>query len=74
MATWHQKRAPFHIPADDKWRVVMDPPFDLRAVYETTTRDLAEVYLRNLSHNRPGIAAHSYIAAPRSLDKEEIGK
>lgn len=69
MATWHQQQADaagrtgslFH--ATD-WTVVIDPPNQMRALYRTDTKQLAEVYMRNLRANNPGAAAHAYILAP----------
>jgi hypothetical protein len=43
----------------------MDPPGRMRALYSTSTRELAEVYLRGLRANNPAVAASAYILPPR---------
>jgi hypothetical protein len=70
MATWHQQkadregRAP-RLDHPTQWTVVMDPPGRMRALYSTSTRELAEVYLRGLRANNPAVAASAYILPPR---------
>lgn len=74
MSTWHQdnaaRRAFKHkaiVPLyhTTEWTVVIDPPNQMRALMRFTTRDLAEVYMRNLKDNNPGAYAHSYILRPQ---------
>lgn len=74
MATWHQQQADragrtgtlFH---STEWTVVIDPPGQMRALYRTSTKQLAEVYMRNLRDNNPGAAAHAYILPPAKRSK-----
>jgi hypothetical protein len=68
MATWHQqqaeKRGAIRLYHPTQWTVVIDPPNQMRALMRFTSRDLAEVYMRNLKDNNPGAYAHSYILKP----------
>ena len=64
MATWHQNQRPTKLYHPTQWTVVIDPPNQMRALMTFSTRDLAEVYMRNLKANNPGAAAHSYILKP----------
>lgn len=64
MATWHQNQRPVKLYHATQWTVVIDPPNQMRACMTFSTRDLAEVYMRNLKANNPGAAAHSYILKP----------
>lgn len=65
MATWHQQKRPVTLQHDTDWTVVIDPPHQCRALYRTGTRELAEVYMRNLRTNNPSAAAHAYVLPPR---------
>jgi hypothetical protein len=69
MATWHQlqadKRGATRLDSPDGYNVVIDPPNQMRAIYGPTTKDLAEVYMRNLQANNPNAARHAYILPPR---------
>lgn len=64
MATWHQERAPVKLYHEMEWTVVIDPPNQMRALYRTSTRELAEVYLRGLKANNPGVARFAYVLKP----------
>lgn len=64
MATWHQQQRPVKLWHDTEWTVVVDPPNQMTHLYRTSTRDLAEVYMRGLKANNPGAAAHAYILKP----------
>ncbi len=64
MATWHQQQRSVRLYDDNKWTVVIDPPNRIRALMLFTTRNLAEVYMRNLKANNPGVYPHSYILMP----------
>lgn len=64
MATWHQNQRPVKLYHATQWTVIIDPPNQMRACMTFSTRDLAEVYMRNLKANNPGAAAHSYILKP----------
>ena len=68
MATWHQqqaRKAPgFRLWHATDWTVVIDPPGEMCGLYRTSTRALADVYMRNLKANNPGAARHAYILAP----------
>jgi hypothetical protein len=65
MATWHQLQAKgVKLYHETDWTVVIDPPHQLRALYRTSSKQLAEVYLRNLKANNPGAAQHAYILKP----------
>lgn len=69
MSTWHQDKASregraaplFHAT---EWTVVIDPPHQMRALMRFSSKNLADVYMRNLKHNNPGAAAHAYILRP----------
>lgn len=73
MATWHQEQAQARNPIAffhaTEWTVVIDPPNQMRALMRFTSKDLAEVYMRNLKANNPAAAAHSYIIKPASRSK-----
>jgi hypothetical protein len=64
MATWHQQQRPVKLYHPTQWTVVIDPPNEMRALYCTSTKELAEVYMRNLKANNPGAAQHAYILPP----------
>ena len=68
MATWHQtqarKRSAVHFWHETDWTVCIDPPNQMTWLYRTSTRELAEVYLRNLQANNPGAARCACIIAP----------
>lgn len=64
MATWHQERNPVKLYHETDWTVVIDPPGEPRALYTTSTKLLAEVYLRNLRVNNPRVAQYAYILKP----------
>jgi len=64
MATWHQQQSKVRLFHPTQWTVVIDPPNQMRALYCTSTKALAEVYLRGLKANNPSAAAHSYILKP----------
>ncbi len=66
MATWHQLNAKPQPPLyhQTQWTVVIDPPNQMRALMTFTSRNLAEVYLRNLKDNNPGAHQHAYILRP----------
>ena len=68
MSTWHQQQADKHHPVRlyhaTEWTVVIDPPHRMRALYRTSTKVLAEVYMRNLKANDPGAFHHAYILPP----------
>lgn len=64
MATWHQSRNPAKLYHETDWTVVIDPPHSMRSLYRTSTRELAEVYLRGLQANNPHIARFAYILKP----------
>lgn len=66
MATWHQQQRPTQLWHATEWTVVIDPPHQMRALYRTSSRDLAEVYMRGLKENNPHAAAFSYILPPRA--------
>ena len=66
MATWHQNKAPVRLDHATQWSVVIDPPHMCRAIYCTESRELAEVYRRNLQANNPHAHAYSYILPPRT--------
>ena len=67
MATWHQLQRPTRLFHATQWTVVIDPPHQMRALMRFTSKALAEVYMRNLKHNNPNAAAHSYILKPSSM-------
>jgi hypothetical protein len=64
MATWHQRQRPVRYWSETEWTVVVDPPNQMTYLYRTSSRDLAEVYIRGLKANNPGAAAHAYILNP----------
>src|SRR5215467_15154688 len=64
MATWHQLQRPTQLFHDTYCTVVIDPPHEMRALYRTATKALAEVYMRNLKANNPHAHAHAYILKP----------
>ena len=64
MTTWHQEQYPVRLYHDSKWTVVIDPPNRMRALMTFVSRNLAEVYMRNLEANNPGVYPHSYILQP----------
>jgi len=64
MATWHQLQRPVKLYHETDWTVVIDPPNQMRALYRTSSKELAEVYMRNLRANNPGAAQHAYILKP----------
>jgi hypothetical protein len=64
MATWHQLQRPTKLYHATQWTVIIDPPHRMRACMLFSTRELAEVYMRNLKANNPGAYAHSYILKP----------
>lgn len=70
MATWHQmqgqKRNPVRLDHPTQWTVVIDPPNQMRACMSFTSKDLADVYMRNLKANNPGAYPHSYVLPPRA--------
>jgi hypothetical protein len=65
MSTWHQDKAKTQLWHATEWTVVIDPPHQLRAIYRTSSKALADVYLRGLRENNPGAAAHAYILPPQ---------
>ena len=66
MSTWHQDQRPVQLFHKTDWTVVIDPPNQMMALYRTSTKQLAEVYLRGLKANNPGAALHSYILKPEA--------
>lgn len=65
MATWHQQqRGPVTLWHPTEWTVVIDPPNQMRALVRFSSKNLAEVYMRNLKDNNPGVHQHSYILKP----------
>lgn len=64
MATWHQLQRPVRLFHDTHWTVVIDPPNQMRACMTFSTRQLADVYMRNLKANNPAVYPHSYILKP----------
>ncbi len=68
MATWHQQQAKgVKLYHETDWTVVIDPPNQMTHCYRTSTKELAEVYMRNLKANNPGAAQHAYILRPAKL-------
>jgi hypothetical protein len=65
MSTWHQDRHPVRLFHETQWTVVIDPPHNMRSLYRTSTRELAECYMRGLRDNNPHIAEHAYILKPQ---------
>lgn len=70
MATWHQQQArnrgAIRLDHPTQWTVVIDPPGEFCSCYCTSTKQLAEVYLRNLKENNPGAHRHAYTLPPRN--------
>ena len=64
MATWHQRQRPVPLFHKTEWTVVIDPPNQMTHCYRTDTKAGAEVYLRNLEANNPGVFPHAYILKP----------
>jgi hypothetical protein len=65
MATWHQQQAKgIKLYHETDWTVVVDPPNQMRHLYRCDTKQLAEVYMRNLKANNPGANQHAYILKP----------
>jgi hypothetical protein len=64
MATWHQLQRPTKLYHDTQWTVVIDPPNRMRGLMLFSSRDLAEVYMRNLKENNPGAYQYAYILKP----------
>ncbi len=65
MATWHQQQAKgVRLWHPTQWTVVIDPPNQMRACMTFGTRQLADVYMRNLKANNPGAHAHAYVLRP----------
>ena len=64
MSTWHQDQRPTRLWHETQWTVVIDPPNQMRALYRTSTKQLAEVYMRGLKANNPGAYSHAYILKP----------
>jgi hypothetical protein len=64
MATWHQLKAKTPLYHPTQWTVVIDPPNDLRWMYLASTRELAEVYMRNLKANNPQAYKFAFILKP----------
>lgn len=69
MATWHQQQRPTQLWHATEWTVVIDPPNQMRGLYRTSTKDLADVYMRGLKANNPGAAQHAYILPPANARK-----
>lgn len=64
MATWHQSRNPVKLYSSTTWNVVIDPPNEMRWIYAASTKELAEVYMRNLKENNPAAYRFAYILKP----------
>lgn len=68
MSTWHQdqarKRGAVRYWHETEWTVLIDPPGRMTGLYRTSSKELAEVYLRNLQANNPGAAQHARIIPP----------
>jgi hypothetical protein len=64
MATWHQQQRPIQLFHATDWTVVIDPPNQMTYLYRTSSKQLADVYLRGLKANNPGAAEHAYILKP----------
>ncbi len=64
MSTWHQDQHPVKLYHPTQWTVCIDPPNQMRALMTFTTRDLAEIYMRNLAANNPGAYRYSFILKP----------
>lgn len=65
MATWHQQQSKVRLYHSTQWTVVIDPPNEVRALMLFETKQLAEVYMRNLKANNPSAYQHSYILKPQ---------
>jgi hypothetical protein len=61
---WHQRRNPAPHWHKTLWTVAIDPPEQSTSFYRTSTKALAEVYLRGLKENNPGAAKHARIVPP----------
>jgi hypothetical protein len=66
MSTWHQRRNPAPHWHATQWTVAVDPPEQSTYFYRTSTKELAEVYLRGLKDNNPGAARYARIVPPLS--------
>lgn len=66
MATWHQLKNPVKLYHATQWTVCIDPPNEMRALMTFSTKQLAEVYMRNLAVNNPGAHRHAYMIKPMS--------
>lgn len=66
MATWHQSRRSVKLYHATLWNVCIDPPNQMRELMTFTTKDLAEVYMRNLAANNPGAHRYAYILKPNN--------
>jgi hypothetical protein len=64
MATWHQLKSKSKLYHPTQWTVVIDPPNEMRWMYLASTRELAEVYMRNLQANNPEAYRFAYILKP----------
>jgi hypothetical protein len=64
MATWHQLQRPANFIHPTQWTVVIDPPGLMRALERFDTKDLADVYMRNLKANNPVAHKHAFICKP----------
>ena len=64
MSTWHQKQRPVPLFHATDWTVVIDPPNQMTHLYRTSTKQLADVYMRCLRENNPGAAQYAYILKP----------
>jgi hypothetical protein len=47
-----------------EWKVVVNPPHEVTYIYRTSSKALAEVYMRGLQASNPGVARHAYILGP----------
>lgn len=64
MSTWHQRRNPVQHWHETLWTVSVDPPNESTYFYRTSTKELAEVYLRGLKENNPDSARYARIIPP----------
>ena len=68
MATWHQeqadKRNSPRLLHETDWTVVIDPPNQMRALYRTSSKANAEVYMCGLKEHNAGAARYAYILPP----------
>jgi len=64
MATWHQQRNPVRYWHETQWTVLINPPNEPVSLYRTSTREMAEVYMRGLRENNPGAARYASILRP----------